>query len=529
MSNHFATAVVSEQPLAVAKSFMVQCQLSEYKQPTGEKKMNRNLFTALCVLMGMFCAPLALSAAPPERPNIVLFYVDDQGYSDLGCFGAVGFKTPNIDKLAAEGRRFTSFYSATSVCSASRTALLTGCYPQRVSMPGVLFPTSANAATGEKAGPGKIGLNVNEITMANILKDRGYATCIVGKWHLGDAPPFLPTKRGFDEYLGIPYSNDMGHRDARMKFIPNSNRPPIPFYDGDKIIETEPDQRFITHRYTERAVDFIKRSKDKPFFLYVPHSMPHVPLAVHPDFAGKSEHGLYGDVIQEIDWSVGEIVRTIRENGLEEKTMIIYTTDNGPWEHQGEHGGHAEPLRSAKATQYEGGHRVPCVMYWKGQIKPGTVATEMLATLDLMPTFAKLAGTKMPQDRKTDGIEAWDYISGATDVSPRKTFVYNIPSVKERERVIRHEKWKLYLPGQYAEIVQRDHYDSEEAWQAARKALPLQFDSPRLFDLESDIGETQDLSGRYPEIVSDLTKRLEEFNNEMKTEARPIGHWDGNE
>ena len=489
--------------------------------------MKKICLIALFALLGMFCAPLAFSAELPDRPNFVLFYSDDHGYSDIGCFGAVGFKTPHLDALAAAGRKFTSFYSTTSVCSASRTALLTGCYPQRVSMPGVLFPTSANPATGQKAGPGKLGLHPNEITVARMLKDKGYATCIVGKWHLGDAPPFLPTKHGFDEYLGIPYSNDMGHYDGRMRLNPNSNRPPTPFYDGDKIIEEEPDQRFITRRYTERAVDFIKRSKDKPFFLYVPHTMPHTPLAAHPDFLGTSEHGLYGDVIQEIDWSVGEIVRTLRENGLEEKTMIIYTTDNGPWLHQGEHGGHAEQLRSGKATQYEGGHRVPCIMYWKGQIKPGTVASEMLATLDLMPTFAKLAGTTMPQDRKTDGLEAWGYISGATDVSPRKTLVFNIPGA-QRERVIRHEKWKLYLPGQYGEIVQRDNYNSDAEWQAARQALVTQHDSPRLYDLEADLLETQDLSERHPEVVADLTKRLDDFNKEIKAEARPIGRWEGN-
>ena len=456
---------------------------------------------------------ISISSAD-ERPNIVLFFTDDQGYSDIGCFGAVGFETPHLDKLAMEGRRFTNFYTPISVCSASRTALMTGCYPQRVSMPGVLFPTSGNPVTGEKPGPGKEGLHVNEITLANILKDRGYATCIVGKWHLGDAPPFLPTRRGFDEYLGIPYSNDMGHRDARMQFRPNSNYPPLPFYDGDKIIETEPDQRFLTRRYTERAVDFIERNKDKPFFLYIPHTMPHVPLAVHPDFAGKSEHGLYGDVMQELDWSVGEVVRTLKENGLDEKTMIVYTADNGPWQHQGEHGGHAEPLRDGKTTQYEGGHRVPCIMYWKGHINPGTVASEMLSTMDLMPTFAKLAGTTMPQDRKTDGIEAWDYISGATDVSPRKTFVFG-------DRIIRHGKWKLFLPGQYGESVQRDRFHSDEEWQAAMQELnSVNYESSRLYDLNTDVGESEDVSNRHPEIVADFYRTLNQIKNRLG--AKPV-------
>jgi arylsulfatase len=313
----------------------------------------------------------------------------------------------------------------------------------------------------------------------------------------------------------------MGHYDARMRYNPNNNRPPMPLYEGDRIIEEEPDQRFITRRYTERAVDFIKRSKDKPFFLYVPHTMPHTPLAVHPDFAGKSEHGLYGDVIQELDWSVGEVMRTLRENGLEEKTMIVYTTDNGPWHQQGVHGGHAVPLRDAKQSRYDGGQRVPCIMYWKGPIKQGTVASDMLGAIDLMPTFAKLAGTTMPKDRKTDGIESWNYISGATNVSPRKTFIYG-------ERVIRHEKWKLFLPGQYGETVQRDRYNSNEEWQEAMKAIgsPVKYVSHRLYDLETDIGESQDASAQHPEIVADLEKRLSASIEEMKTEARPVGRWE---
>ena len=481
---------------------------------------NRLLFWLVSfVLLTSAMVSNSHAAERPERPNIVLFFVDDQGYSDIGCFGAVGFQTPHLDKLAEGGRRFTSFYVPISVCTPSRAALLTGCYPHRIlrgfNPTSVFFPTR-----GENPGPGKEGLHLNEITLANILKERGYATSIIGKWHLGDAPPFLPTKRGFDEYFGIPYSNDMGHRDQRMELRPNSNSPPTPLYDGDVIIETEPDQRFLTRRYTERAVDFIQRNKDKPFFLYVPHTMPHTPLAVHPDFAGRSECGLYGDVIQELDWSVGEVVRTLREHGLEEKTMIIYTSDNGPWLQMGDHGGHAEPLRSGKGTKYEGGHRVPCIMYWKGQIKPGTVASEMLSTLDLMPTFAKLAGTTMPQDRKTDGIEAWDYISGATDISPRKTFVFG-------DRMIRHGKWKLFLPGPYFETVHRDKFNSESEWRAAMQTLAsARYDFPRLYDLEADIGESQDISEQHPEIVAELRQLLADFVQEMATEARPVGRWE---
>ena len=388
-------------------------------------------------------------------------------------------------------------------------------------MPGVLFPTHGPK---EKQGPGRIGLHVDEVTIADMLKAKGYATCIVGKWHLGDAPPFLPTKQGFDEYFGIPYSNDMGLTgSAGRKFSPDERRP-TPLFDGEEIIEWEPDQRFITRRYTERAVDFIKRNREKPFFLYVPHTMPHTPLYVHPDFEGKSEHGLYGDVIQEIDWSIGEVVRTLKENGLEDKTMIVITSDNGPWLHMGENGGHSVQLRDGKASRLEGGHRVACIMHWKGQIKSGTVGEEMLGSIDLMPTFAKLAGTMMPQDRKTDGIEAWDYISGATDTSPRKTFIYG-------DRVIRHGKWKLLLSGEYREFVQRDNYASHEEWQAAIKAIgnPIQYESHRLYDLEADLKETTNLADQHPEIVADLEKRLKDFNQEMKAESSPIGRWEPSE
>ena len=476
-------------------------------------------FLIVCFVVPILASvSVSFATVLPERPNIVLIFTDDQGYSDIGCFGAIGFKTPHLDKLAEEGRRFTNFCVPVSVCTPSRAALLTGCYPQRVlngfDASSVFFPSHA-----PNIGPGKFGLNPNETTMADLLKEQGYATCIVGKWHLGDAPQFLPTKQGFDEYFGIPYSNDMGHRDAKGELRETQIRPPLPLYDGETIIETEPDQRFLTRHYTERAIDFIKRNKEKPFFLYVPHTMPHVPLAVHPDFAGKSDHGLYGDVIQELDWSVGEIVQTIKENGLEEKTMIVYTSDNGPWLHLGDLGGHAEPFRDGKFNRYEGGHRVPSIMYWKGQIKQGTVASDLLGSIDLMPTFAKLAGTTMPQDRKTDGIEAWDYISGETDVSPRQTYIFG-------ERVIRHGKWKLFKSGQFGESVQRDRFNSNDEWRDAMKTLgtPNPFTSPRLYDLDADPGESQDVSNHHPEIVTKLEQLLQDFNQEMKTEARPVGH-----
>lgn len=291
---------------------------------------------------------------------------------------------------------------------------------------------------------------------------------------------------------------------------PNKNEargfPPLPLYRGEEIIETDPDQRFLTRRYTEQAVDFIKRNQDRPFFLYLPHSMPHIPLYVHPDFEGKSERGLYGDVIREIDWSVGQILKTLEECGLDEKTWVIFTSDNGPWLTMGDHGGKATPLRDGKQTKYDGGHRVPCIMRFPGKIQSQSVADAVLCTVDLLPTIAGLCGGDVPRDRTIDGIEAWGYISGQADISPRETYFYN-------RKVVRHGKWKLFLSGSYLELASertRNHN--------------VEYDSPRLFDLESDIGETNDVAGDHPEIVERLARMLEEYGRDLDENSRPLGN-----
>ncbi|MCL2118974.1 MAG: sulfatase [Planctomycetaceae bacterium] len=436
----------------------------------------------------------------PERPNIVIIFTDDQGYADVGVYGAQGLETPNLDRLAREGRRFTSFYVGAAVCSPSRASLMTGCYPQRVGIDGfVFFPTR-----GENAGPGPNGLHPNEITIAEMLKEQGYTTACVGKWHLGDAKPFLPTRQGFDEYFGLPYSNDMWNG-PEGKANPNHPYPPLPLYDGETIIETEPDQRFLTRRYTEQAIDFIQRNREKPFFLYVPHTMPHVPLYVHPDFAGKSERGLYGDVIQEIDWSVGQILQAIEDCGLDEKTWVIFTTDNGPWLIMKEHGGSALPLRDGKSTKYDGGHRVPCLMRYPGKIKAGSVAEEMICSIDLFPTIARLCGGKVPDDRVMDGVEAWDYFSGAIEQSPRDTYFYN-------RQVVRHGPWKLFLPGSYTELNPETMNNRN-----------VQYEHSRLYHLESDIAETTDLSDQHSEIVKQLEGLLEAYKKNLQDNSRPLG------
>ncbi len=443
---------------------------------------------------------LSISVAA-ERPNIVLILTDDQGYADAGCYGAKGFKTPNLDRLAVEGRRFTNYYAGATVCSPSRAALLTGCYPDRVGIVNfVFFPTR-----GDNPGPGKDGLNPNEITIAEMLKEHGYATACVGKWHLGDAQPFLPTKQGFDEYFGLPYSNDMRNGPNVPAKLEKKGFPPLPLYDGETIIETDPDQRFLTRRYTDRAVDFIKRSKEKPFFLYLPHSMPHIPLYAHPDFAGKSEQGLYGDVIQEIDWSVGRILETLKECGIDEKTWVIFNSDNGPWLTMGEHGGKATPLRDGKQSKYDGGHRVICLMRYPNGIKANSVGDAMISSIDLFPTIAGLCGGKVPTDRVIDGVDAWNYISGKSETSPRETYYYG-------RKVVRHGKWKLFLPGPYVE------FNPETL-----KNPPVKYDKPRLYDLDADIAETTDLSDRHPEIVQQLTKLLDEYSKDLDQNARPLG------
>ncbi|HEY8503213.1 MAG TPA: sulfatase, partial [Gemmataceae bacterium] len=307
-------------------------------------------------------APPATAAPGKERPpNFVIVFTDDQGYGDVGCYGGKGFETPNLDRMAREGVRFTDFYVAQAVCSASRAALLTGCYPNRIGILGALGPAS------------KHGINDGEMTIAEVLKPRGYATAMFGKWHLGHHPRFLPTRHGFDEYAGLPYSNDMWPHHPTAKF------PELPMLDGETVINHEvspADQTQLTTWYTRRAVRFIERHRDEPFFLYVAHSMPHVPLFVSDRFKGKSERGLHGDVMEEIDWSVGEILKALKDNGLDESTLVLFTCDNGPWLSYGEHAGSAGPLREGKGTTFEGGVRVPCIARWPGKIPAGSVCRE---------------------------------------------------------------------------------------------------------------------------------------------------------
>ncbi|MCU4177216.1 sulfatase family protein [Carboxylicivirga sp. N1Y90] len=327
------------------------------------------------------------------KPNVIIIFTDDQGYQDLGCFGSPDIETPHLDKLAKGGIRLTDFYAAQAVCSASRAGLLTGCYPNRIGIHGAFMPDS------------KHGLSLSETTIAEMLKAKAYNTAIFGKWHLGDHPDFMPLNHGFDEFFGIPYSNDMWPMHPQQG--PIFDFPPLPLFENETIIDTLTDQSLLTTQITERSVDFIKRNKDVPFFLYVAHPQPHVPLYVSDKFKGKSERGLYGDVIMEIDWSVGQIMETLKQLKIEDNTLLIFTSDNGPWLNYGTHAGSAYPLREGKGTALEGGQREPCIIYFPDEIKPGRNIETPMMNIDILPTIAEITGSSLPQN-VFDGKSVWD-------------------------------------------------------------------------------------------------------------------------
>jgi arylsulfatase A-like enzyme len=448
------------------------------------------------LLLAVFFLSLYLRsrAAEPARPNFVIIFTDDQGYQDVGCFGSPNIKTPRLDRMAREGMRFTDFYVGQPVCTASRAALLTGCYPNRVGLLGALGPRS------------KIGISDKESTIAQVLKTRGYATAIFGKWHLGDSPQFLPTRHGFDEYFGLPYSNDMwpNHPASPRSY------PPLPLFRGDQVVGLMPDQTQLTTWYTEHAVRFIERHRDRPFFLYVAHNMPHVPLHVSGKFKGKSKRGLYGDVIMEIDWSVGQILDALKKNDLEEKTLVVFTSDNGPWLLYGNHAGAALPLREGKTTTFDGGLREPCIMRWPGKIPAGTVCRELAATMDLLPTLAKLAGAQVPGDRIIDGKDIWPLMSGQPGAkTPHDAYFYYWG---RHLQAVRSGKWKLHLPHAF------DHPDPPGHDGAPGKYVKREI-GPALFDLEADIGETTDVAGRNPDVVARLQTLVEKCRDDLGDSA----------
>ncbi len=438
----------------------------------------------------LICSTIAFQAVCAKDlkpPNFIIIFLDDMGYGDLEQTGATGYHTPNITRLANEGVRFTSFYAAQAVSSASRAGLLTGCYPNRIGFAGALRPGS------------QTGINADEETIAEVLKKRGYATAAVGKWHLGDHHQFLPLQHGFDEYYGIPYSNDMWSLNPRVK------HPPLPVFDGNDIakyaIQHEHQEEFTT-AFTARSIDFIERNKRKPFFLYLAHPMPHVPLYVSSKFKGKSEQGMYGDVMMEIDWSVGEILKTLKKHNIDKNTLVIFTSDNGPWLNYGNHGGSTGGLREGKGTSFEGGQRVPCIMRWPQKIPAGKICNELASTIDFLPTLAYISKADLPE-KQIDGVNIYPLLIGEEHARPRKYFLYyyrqnNLEAVRNHrfKLVLRHSgrSYEGFIPG-----------NDGQPGPVADKHFPM-----ALYDLRRDPGERYDVQEKYPEVVEELLKIVSE-------------------
>ncbi|MCP4453900.1 MAG: sulfatase [Planctomycetes bacterium] len=426
-----------------------------------------------------------LTTGSANRPNVILIFIDDMGYGDLGCFGSTKNRTPHIDRMAAEGMRFTDFYVACSVCTPSRAALLTGCYPSRVNMHVdeenlcVLFPGARK------------GLNPKEVTIAEMLKARGYNTACIGKWHLGDHPDFLPTKQGFDSYYGIPYSNDMNRKPI-----------PLPLMRNETVIEAPVEQPTLTKRYTEEAVKFIKQSQNTPFFLYLPHAMVHLPLHASAAFKGKSANGLYGDATEELDWSTGEILKTLKALDMDDNTLVIFTSDNGS---TGRNGGSNVPLNGRKGRTDEGGMRVPCVMRYPGKIPANTVCSEVSGTIDFLPTLAALSGGDMAWDRIIDGKNIWPLMTGTANAkSPHEAFYYY---QMDQLQCVRSGQWKLHLP----------MASKKRNW-----GKPEGETQVKLFDLSEDIHEDRDLSAQFPDVVKRLLILADKIRHDIGDEG-----WEG--
>ena len=432
-------------------------------------------------------AAAAAAETAPRMPNVVIILADDQGYADLGCYGSFAIKTPRIDRMAAEGMRFTDFYAPAPVCTPTRAGLLTGCHPQRLSLSLIPKEKPDGSDAHVLYGLSRHGLNLDEVTIAEVLKAQGYVTGMIGKWHLGDAPQFLPTRQGFDSWLGTPYSNDM-KPDVLMR--------------GEKVIEQPLEQDSLIDRYTEEAVKFVRANKDRPFFLYLAHNMPHTPLHVAQRFRGKSARGRYGDAIEAIDWSTGEVLDTIKQLGLDGQTLVVYTSDNGPWLFRGEAGGSAFPLRGGKGTTFEGGMRIPFIARWPGKIPAGTTCREPLSHLDLMPTIASLTGAALAKDRKIDGADISPILFGQTGAkNPHDAIFYY---ANGSLLAVRSGRWKFRVQTTLQDETEYGKYETPDA------KIP-----PALFDLEFDPTEQKNLAKEHPEIVERLKQLIAAERQEL--------------
>ena len=468
-----------------------------------KNKLNLSISIVLLVAMLFSCSQKSGKTAEgaKERPNLVIIFTDDQGYGDLSCFGGDHVYTPNIDQMAKEGARLTSFYVAAPLCTPSRAALMTGCYPRRVSMepPSSLVIDLPNNPEGKRfpvclAGDGN-GLNPDEITIAEVARSVGYRTGIFGKWHLGDQAEFLPTRQGFEEFFGLPYSHDIMPRHPRQEYF---QFPPLPLLEGEEVIELDPDADYLTRRVTERAVQFIKDHKDENFFLYVPHPIPHGPLAASAEIkeeyaellakGSKASPEIYETAIYEIDWSVGQILTTLKEQGIDENTIVLFTSDNGAGRKRTES---LKPLSGGKGTTLEGGMRMPTVIRWPKKIKAGSDNGQLLTTMDLLPTFAKLIGAKVPDDRIIDGKDILPVLIEGAE-SPHEYFFYSHWGTLE---AVRWKDWKLRI------------IEGEES----------------LYNLKTDISEQTNLAPQHPEIVAQLKDAMEKFDAGVTRNARPAG------
>lgn len=433
---------------------------------------------------------MTLSGSVFAKPNAIIIFIDDLGYGDIGPFGSKLNRTPHLDRMAAEGMKLTSFYAA-PVCSVSRAQLMTGCYGARVSVPGVYGPGNKN------------GLHPKENTMADLLKTEGYATMCVGKWHLGDQPEFLPTRQGFDHYFGIPYSNDM------QRVSSKTGESVVPLLEDDRVAEllTDEAQTFVTERYTEKALSFIRENKERPFFLYFPHTAVHTPIVPGAKFAGKSDNGRFGDWVEEVDWSVGRVLDTLRELKLDSNTLVIFTTDNGPWLTKGSDGGTALPLRGGKGSTWEGGVRVPTLAWWPGKIGAGTVCDTVTGTIDVLPTLVGLSGGKVPEEPVIDGCDISTLLLGKTRESARKAHFY---FSSYNLQAVRRGPWKL------AVMPQKESKGIDELKDGIGN-------EPRLYNLDQEIGEQTNRAAEHPEIVEELRGLIEAKRIEIEAGKRPAG------
>lgn len=455
------------------------------------------LFFTQCLWLSLSLAAFTVSGlaeTASRPPNIVVILADDMGYADIGAFGGKNVITPNLDRLAREGRRFTNFHVAQPICTASRASLLTGCYANRIELTGALMPDARH------------GLAAEETTLAEMLRQRGYATGMAGKWHLGHHPEFLPVHHGFDEYFGLPYSNDMWPKktDGPQSF------PPLPLIEGDRIVRTiatDADQEELTTLYTERAVNFIARHKDQPFFFYLAHSMPHVPIYASAKFKGKTGLGLYADVIAELDWSVGEVLAALARNGIAERTLVLFTSDNGPWLAYGNHAGSAAPLREGKTTVWDGGVRVPCIVRGPG-VPGGTTSDAMFMSIDLLPTLAVLAGATLPT-LPIDGLDVWPLLSGAPKAkNPHEGYAYYFAGSQLQSVVSADGRWKLVLPHTFNAL----ETPGRDGRRGTYRRVPIT--AAQLFDLQTDFEETRDVAEQFPDVVS----RMETFAQKCRDE-----------